>query len=252
MSLKKVSLERWKRAQKSEQEFWDKFKTEELSHEKYSKKAKILLKKWREFINVDKNTKILQIGCGPLDLINYLEKMKKYSLDPLADSYRERFTVDYGESNLIKGVGEKLPFKDKFFDIVLLPNVLDHTIDPEKVLLEVKRVLKDEGIFYFDVYFYQKRFLQLVKIWATSKKILRKDLFNPAHPHMFTLKQVKNLLLKDFSIIFEEVGRDIGEYENIKELKQRRCNQKFTKRFPAYFGLLGEINYTSICKKNNN
>jgi len=252
MAIKKTSLERWKIAQNSEEEFWKKFKTEELSHEKYSKKAKILSKKWAEFIKINKNTKILQIGCGPLDLINFLDRMKKYSIDPLADYYKEQFNIRYKETNLIKGVGENLPYEDKFFDIVLLPNVLDHTIDPKKVLSEIKRVLKDGGILYFDVYFYQKGFLQIANIWKSLKKVLKKEIFNPAHPHMFTLKETKKLLSKEFLIVFEEIGRDIGEYENIGELKTRRKNQKLTKKIPAFFGLLGEINYTAICKKNHN
>lgn len=250
MNLKIVSPKRWKIAQNSEEKFWNRFSTEKLSHKKYSKKAKILLKKWSEFKTITKNTKILQIGCGPLDLINYLEGMKRYSLDPLADFYKKQFNVDYKKANLVKGVGENLPFKDEFFDIVLLPNVLDHTINPEKVLSEIKRVLKKEGIFYFDIYFYQKEFLLLAKVWAFSKKI-RNRVFNPAHPFMFTLKKVRNLLSKDFSILFEEIGRDIGEYKNISELKQRRRKQKLTKRLPAFFGLLGEINYTAIYKKHN-
>ena len=248
MNLKKISQKRWKLAQKSEEEFWKKYTSKSLPHEKYSKKAKILLRKLGEFIDINKNTKVLQIGCGPLDLINYFGDMKKYSLDPLADFYKERFDVDYKDTNLVKGMGENLPYEDKSFDIVLLPNVLDHTTNPEKVLSEIKRVLKDKGIFYFDVYFYQKNFLRLASIWRFFNKILRKKIFNPTHPYMFTLKEVKELISSRFYFLFEEVGRDIGEYENIYELKLRRKNQKITKRFPASIGLLGEINYTAICK----
>lgn len=248
MIFKKISQKRWRLAQKTEEDFWSRFNTKELSHEKYSKKAKILLRKLGEFIDVDKNTKVLQIGCGPLDLINYFGNMKKYSLDPLADFYKGKFDINYKDTNLVKGIGENLPYADKSFDIVLLPNVLDHTTNPEKVLSEIKRVLKDEGIFYFDVYFYQKNFLGLVGVWRFFNKILRKKVFNPAHPYMFTLKEVKELLSSTFYFLFEEVGRDIGEYENIYELKLRRKNQKLTKRLPASIGLLGEINYTAICK----
>ena len=209
MIQKKISQKRWKLAQKSEEEFWSRFNTRELSHEKYSKKARILLKKLKEFVDVNKNTRILQIGCGPLDLINYLGNMKKYSLDPLADFYKDKFDINYKNTNLVKGMGENLPYSDKNFDIVLLPNVLDHTTNPEKVLSEIKRVLKNEGILYFDVYFYQKNFLRLASIWRFFNKILRKKIFNPAHPYMFTLKEVKKLLSNKFYFLFEEVGRDI-------------------------------------------
>lgn len=251
MYLKKIPPSRWKLAQESEEGFWKRYKTSELSHEKYKKKTKILIKKWEQYIPINKKTKILQIGCGPLDLINFLGDMEKYSLDPLADFYKNRFDVDYKESHLIKGVGEKIPFNNNFFDIVLLPNVLDHTLDPKKVLSEIHRVLKDDGILYFDVYFYQKNFLRLAKIWGILKKTIKKQTFNPAHPYMFTLDEVKKIISHDFKIIFEEVGRDIGEYDNLNELKIRRNNQKITKKLPANIGLLGEINYTAICKKKS-
>jgi len=91
MVFKKTTFKRWKIAQNAEEEFWKKYTSKSLPHEKYSKKAEILLRKWGEFIDIDKNTKILQIGCGPLDLINYLGNVKKYSLDPLADFYNKKF-----------------------------------------------------------------------------------------------------------------------------------------------------------------
>jgi SAM-dependent methyltransferase len=46
---------------------------------------------------------------------------------------------------------EKLPFTDGEFNLVALNFVLEHTLNPEAVLSEIRRVLKPDGIFYFSV-----------------------------------------------------------------------------------------------------
>ena len=162
----KSTLKRWEMAQKSEKEFWRGHTTKSLMKEhgdRYPKKTKILLKEWSKFTKINKNTKTLQIGCGPEDVINHIFVGKRYSIDPLAEFYKNFFNFDYKSTNLIEGAGEKIPFKDKFFDIVILINVLDHVHVPDIVLDEISRVLKDNGIFHFENYIYQKRFIQIGK-----------------------------------------------------------------------------------------
>jgi len=255
MEIKKVSDERWDIAQKSEKEYWITYTTESLKKELgdlYSKKASILLKEWSKWIKLNKNTKILQIGCGPEDVINHFKIGKKYSLDPLAEFYKKRFKFDYKESGLMEGMGEKIEFPDKYFNIVILMNVLDHVHFPEKVLSEIKRVLKDDGIFYFENFIYQKNFIHIAKIWGKFKKIFTGKMFNIHHPYMFTREDLKKMLLEKFLIIHEDLGKDIGFYKNMKELKKsKRKNKRLMIKIPAIFGLYGIINYTSICKKLN-
>jgi SAM-dependent methyltransferase len=45
------------------------------------------------------------------------------------------------------GVGESIPWPDNTFDLAISDNVLEHLTDPEKVLAEVYRVLKPNGVF---------------------------------------------------------------------------------------------------------
>lgn len=241
----KVNEERWDIAQNSEKGYWKQFDTKSLLEylEKvYSEKAEKLLERWRRFIKITPDTRILQIGCGPLDIINYIPIERKYSIDPLADLFKKRFKIDYNSTNLQKGVGEQLPFQDKYFDIVIITNALDHTQVPSKVLSEMNRVLKDKGILHLEVQVYRKSFLILSKILGFFKELLTKKMFNIHHPYMFLLKDVKRLLSKEFSVIVEES-------EDIQKLKEKRKKQKFTQRFPVHLGLLGNIEYIFICKK---
>jgi len=52
---------------------------------------------------------------------------------------------------IIKGVGEAMPFNDKEFDVVYSSHVLEHVQNQEKVLYEIKRVLKDDGVLIIGV-----------------------------------------------------------------------------------------------------
>jgi len=249
----KVSSKRWEIAQDSEKEYWEGFTKETLlkeEAERHEKKAKLLEEEWKKFINLNKNSRILQIGCGPEDVINYITTSKKYAIDPLADFYKKKFNLDYSSFFFIEGRAEKLPFKDDYFDVVILANVLDHVEQPENALSEIKRVLKENGIFHFENIFYQKNFIRIAKIYGTIKKSLTGNIFNIHHPFMFRLKDLKRLLSKDFSAIQEEIGREIGCCDSFEEMKKgKKREKKLTTKIPAMFGLYGTINYMVIYKK---
>jgi len=252
---KTVSKDRWNLAHVSEEEFWEEYTTDSLkarSTERYRKKAEALLELWSTYLDLNKNTNILQIGCGPEDIINHFKTVKKYSIDPLANFYKKRFKFDYEASNLKNARGEQIPYPDKFFDIVILTNVLDHTESPERVLSEIKRVLKDDGIFYFENYIFQKNFLRIAAIWGLLKKTFTKQIFNIHHPFMFTRDDVKILLGSNFTILEEDCGKEIGAHKNIESLvKSFKTEKKFNIKLLSKFGLYGSINYMCVCKKDN-
>jgi ubiquinone/menaquinone biosynthesis C-methylase UbiE len=249
-----VNLNRWKKAQNSEKKLWEDMASTDYveEHAKYYKKKRdIILEEASKHMKVNKRTKFLQIGCACLDVVNYITIGQKYSIDPLADFFKKKYKeVDYKDTRLIKGVGENLPYPDKFFDIVLLANVLDHAYNPKKVLSEVSRVLKDSGVFYFENHFYQKSFLILAKFYGLFQKVFLKKDFNINHPYMFSLKELKKLLLKDFLVLNEKLFEDIEkEIYDLEDLRKYLKKEKLTRRLPAYFGVYGIINYTAFCKK---
>ena len=251
-----VTSKRWKIAQKSEKEYWGNFTKEDLLREeteRHKRKAETLKEQWKKYIILNKKSKILQIGCGPEDIINYLNIGNRYAIDPLADFYKEKFKFDYGGVKFLKARGEKLPFKTNFFDIVVLTNVLDHTENPKKALLEIKRVLKQDGIFYFENFFYQKSFINLSKIWGFIKKLFSNEIFNVHHPYMFTLNNIKDLISSQFKIIYDEVGKSLfDEIKDFKDMKYKKIHdKKFSTKILARFGIYGIINYNVICKKSN-
>ncbi len=251
--MRAVTPERFNKAQDAEKRLWDSIEESFiLDHQKYYvKKSKYLANELLKYYK-EKDICVLQVGCAADDIINHFLVKERHSIDPLADFYIKKFgkIINYKETNYIKGTGENLPYRDKMFDVVILANVLDHCKDPRRVMQETKRVLKDDGILYFECHFYQSSFLFLSKIYGLLKKV-RGDLFNVCHPHMFLLNDLKKLISRYFLINREEkLGKDMEKnLENLRDIKKDLKKEKFTRRFPSYFGLLGVINYTCFCEK---
>lgn len=91
--------------------------------------------------------KILDIGCGPLGSLEWADTAsKRIGLDPLADKYKMLGT-DRQAMEYVNAEAEKMPFPDDTFDVVSTFNSLDHVEDLDRVIAEIKRVLKPGGIF---------------------------------------------------------------------------------------------------------
>ena len=109
--------------------------------------------------------KVLQIGAGPNDVIDYWSNAERHALDPLAEEYRREF-ADLCDMavNYVAGVGENIPFADDSFDVIVIRNALDHVEDPYKVLAECYRTLKPTGALYVWTYCYSWRGRQAYRL----------------------------------------------------------------------------------------
>lgn len=93
-----------------------------------------------------KNKKILDVGCGQgaLSYILTKEKAKAFAVDNSEKALKEAKKLCKGV-NFIKSKSEKLPYRDNFFDMVVLFYVLEHVNNLKDTLKECKRVLKKGG-----------------------------------------------------------------------------------------------------------
>lgn len=142
------------------------------------------------------NAMILDVGCGPTCAGRLFSTGSKTFLDPLMDSYMQAHPEKLPEGEKICGTAENIPKKDKTFDAVICVNALDHMIDPGKALVEIRRVMKKDGIFILGM------FLHPAPI-AVSRMFIEKwlpFLREEAHPYSYTLKSTRKLLEAFFSV----------------------------------------------------
>lgn len=92
---------------------------------------------------------VLEIATGP----GLLAKHVAYAANKMiATNYSEGMIVEARKgtypANLTFETADaaELPFADKSFDVVLIANALHIMPEPERVLMEIDRVLKDKGI----------------------------------------------------------------------------------------------------------
>ena len=161
---------RWVIAQKYELDWWTKYCDNIDWYEEF---AKTIIIEVSPYIEILSDTNILEIGSGPAGGITYLDSNNKYAIDPLEDYFSTNEKWIKHRDTRVKyyvGKGEKLPFADNFFDLVILDNVLDHCENPIDVLDEINRVIKFGGIIFFRQHVYNywgklmRSFMELIKI----------------------------------------------------------------------------------------
>ncbi len=138
---------------------------------------------------VKSNEIVLDLACGPGILT---EELAKYAQHVTAVDATEKM-IQICQSKNIKNItatqaiAEKLPFADNSFDCIVNRLAIHHFFDPDKVLKEMKRVLKPKGkIIIADVY--------------SSNNIADAELHNtleilrdPSHTKMLSLKEFEGL-----------------------------------------------------------
>jgi ubiquinone/menaquinone biosynthesis C-methylase UbiE len=95
--------------------------------------------------------RVLEVGSGAHGLIFYFDAEEKVGVDPLADHYRKLFPAWQERATTLTAYGERLPFDDDSFDVLISDNVVDHAENPRKIVEEMTRVLIPGGMLYFTV-----------------------------------------------------------------------------------------------------
>ncbi|MBU4501907.1 MAG: class I SAM-dependent methyltransferase, partial [Nanoarchaeota archaeon] len=97
-----------------------------------------------------KPKKVLDIGCSTGSFLYLLQKKgwEAYGTE-LHEDYTKFAKKKIGQ-NIYTGTLNDANFKDNQFDAVTLFHVLEHFSDPFSSLIEIKRVLKKDGLLYLE------------------------------------------------------------------------------------------------------
>lgn len=161
----------------SDEEYKNEEKGRRISARKILNKLKKLKKKGR----------ILDIGCATGFLLDEA-KVAGWEAHGVELS---RWCVDYARDRLgmdiFCGSLKKAGFKDSFFDAVVLKDVIEHLSDPKETLLEIRRILKPDGIVC----------ISTPDIDSLMSKMLKARWWgiNQAHLFYFTKKTLSKLLV---------------------------------------------------------
>ena len=89
------------------------------------------------------STSILVVGCGSKKDMSISNK-KLVGLDLSITALKESKRL-FPKNSYVNGDGCNLPFKNNSFDTIVCSEVIEHVLNPKKMILEFKRVLKNNG-----------------------------------------------------------------------------------------------------------
>jgi methionine biosynthesis protein MetW len=179
-----------------------------------------------------KHKRILSVGCGPGYDIDFLvEDNQVEGIDIMHEAVVE--AEKRGIRAMVWNAEKGLPYRDEQFDIVVCKEVLEHLIDPNFVLKEIRRVMKKDGYAFLSVpnHFWY---------WWRLRILLGKGLVLPdfSHWNEWDFFHIRFFTFKGFNQLIRESGlRPVKFYypETISELlapgKLRRLNFLFPKGF---------------------
>ena len=164
------------------------------------------------------DAKIIDFGCGDgsllMDVADALNIKDVYGVDidevALKKAANRGIKVFKIDLNV-----DPLPFKDGFFDVVLMEEVIEHLINPDNALREAHRILKEGGLFLVStpnlawwlnrlvlLFGYQPYWSEVSTIYNVGKFKRPKNIRLSGHLRIYTYRALKQLLeLHGFMII---------------------------------------------------
>jgi SAM-dependent methyltransferase len=177
--------------------------------------------------------KILEIGCGDGQFLRTCRAngLEGCGVNPRPSELREVMDGDT-RSVIVQAIGETLPFRDQAFDSVASTSVLEHVINPAKVLSESVRVLRTNGVLYIGAPDYSKCFheghygirwfpmpKQVARIYLRLRGTRGSDLAYLDSLQFITKRQVTSILQKHNvrvvdlnSVLYRSVRKNARNY----------------------------------------
>ena len=112
------------------------------------------------------DARVLEVGSGAHGLVFFFGTTRGVGCDPLACDYAALFPAWQGRARTLAAAGERLPFADASFDVVLCDNVVDHAEAPREIARELARVLAPGGLLYFTVNFHHAVYAAAARLHA--------------------------------------------------------------------------------------
>jgi methionine biosynthesis protein MetW len=140
---------------------------------------------------IPEKSKILDIGCNDARILNFLKNPNYFGIDINNDRISESDIkkIKFKQADLNK---DELPFKNEKFDFILLLDVLEHVVNPQKLLLEAKKKLSSSGKLIITL---PNDYHLLNKIRFVFNKHLTENPFAPyGHLHYFPIKSGEKFL----------------------------------------------------------
>ena len=163
------------------------------------------------------NVEVLDIGCYTADLLKLFPHLKYFGID--SDEKALQIAKERGAIVMKLNLEDNQILLDQKFDVILATEVLEHLRDPEKLVQQIKCLLKENGVALLSL-------PNECTLYHRFKVLLGKGIdgtgFAPHyHLHFPTVKQNDEFIQKHFVIIEKRYWVHTGVGVKTKKILQK-------------------------------
>jgi methionine biosynthesis protein MetW len=182
---------------------------------------------------IEKNTRVLDVGCGDGTLIEFLKNNKEIDVRGIEISKSKIQKCVSKGLTVIEGDAEKdlAQFPDLSFDYVILSQTLQAFLNPEKVIAELLRVGKKAIVTIPNFGYWKVRLHLLMKGTMPITRTLPDEWYNTPNLHMCTIKDFFNFCNNRKINLYKSIA-----LQNLKSSNINKSNIAF-KNLSAVLGI---------------
>lgn len=206
-------------------DYWEKvIKDTPESYKKWFQKEKEYLE-----INIKKDSKVLDVGCGEgrslRDIIHITKNLTGLDHDQTAIKKAKECFKNHPEVKFVLNSAEDMPFEDNYFDHVICMGTPANFGDKKhKIFSEMKRVVKKEGSIIISL-FSENAFEERMKVYEKFKSPIER--------------------VEGTTVFFSD---SLGDGDNISEQFSNRDIKKICKKAGLKMEEIKKLNIAYICK----
>ena len=169
---------------------------------------------------VEDNSKVIDIGCGNGELLNFLSKNKNSKIQGLEINQKKVNKCVSKGLSVIQGDADKDLglFPEISFDYVILSQTIQATLEPEKILTELTRIGKRVIVSIPNFGFWKVRLDLLIKGKMPITSKLNSTWYETENIHLCTKS--------DFTDLCDQLNLKIKQTVTIASNKQKRFSGK--------------------------
>ena len=177
---------------------------------------------------IEKNSTVLDLGCGDSTLLNYLilsKNISGYGLEKDIVEVQQSITKNINVIQADFNIGLNKYFDENFFDYAIMTQALQENKNPDRIILEMLRVAREGIVTFPNMGFWKNRFQLGFLGRMPISRSLPNNWFDTPNIHLCTFNDFERLCKNlDIKIIEKKV------------LDNNYSTNLLLKLFPNFFG----------------